>query len=234
MNSVTVQAIIPAAGSSQRMAEVCKTQSKTLLSLTGSQTILEKNLATLIESETCSGAVVCCRKDELEELERLLSPLKTAAFSLKIIVGGRSRQESVFLGLKQLAGQTTDYVLIHDGARPFCSPELFKKVLVECRSSGAAIAALPIHSTLKKISKNVIEKTISRIDIWQAQTPQAFRYELILKAHQRADSEGYQGTDDSELVERLGSQVSVVCGEEKNIKITTPADLELAKLLAGF
>jgi 2-C-methyl-D-erythritol 4-phosphate cytidylyltransferase len=122
-------------------------------------------------------------------------------------------------------------VLIHDAARPFTDPNHIREVVAHSATTGAAILAVPVVSTLKQSRGEtmVIEKTVPRAGLWEAQTPQCFSYELIARAHATARESGYTGTDDASLVERLGVPVSLVRGSSKNIKITTPEDLELAR-----
>lgn len=149
----------------------------------------------------------------------------------EVIGGGAERQESVYLGL-QRAKSITDLVVIHDGVRPFVSQELLQACLREAEAWGAAVAAIPVKETIKEVDEEgLILRTPERRRLWAAQTPQVFRYDLIVEAYRRAREEGFVGTDDSSLVERLGVKVKVVLGSPDNIKITTSEDLVLAEQL---
>jgi len=149
----------------------------------------------------------------------------------KVIAGGAQRQESVERGFKSLSSKP-GLVAVHDGVRPFVSLELIEGVLQQAANSGAAITAIPATDTIKKSSSTQsIEKTLSREDIWFAQTPQAFKYEILHEAYEKALQDGYLGTDEAELVERIGKEVKLVLGSKNNIKITTPEDLKLGELI---
>lgn len=148
----------------------------------------------------------------------------------KIISGGKERQESVFLGLKAIESNP-DIVVIHDGVRPFVTLEMIESGLKLCQIHGAVITAVPLTSTIKKVKDNQVIETVNREEYWDIQTPQIFRYDLILSAHEKAASDGFIGTDDSMLVERMGTTVNVMKGAKNNIKVTTPEDLKLANYI---
>jgi len=155
----------------------------------------------------------------------------------RIVLGGRRRQDSVANALKWLNGRG-GLVLIHDSARPFIRKEDISKVIKEAKDSGAAILGVPVKATIKSIvscqlsvvRKYFVKETLDRNNLWEIQTPQAFRKELILKAYKRSGK--VKVTDDSMLVEKLGAQVMVVKGSYDNIKITTPEDLAVAEAIA--
>jgi 2-C-methyl-D-erythritol 4-phosphate cytidylyltransferase len=159
--------------------------------------------------------------------DRILAPLKVNK-PVDVVPGGPDRQASVYNGLLWLAD--TDLVAIHDGVRPLVSADIIAQVLNAAESEGAAVACVPVRETVKKQMDSSIQ-TIPRYDLWLAHTPQAFRTSLICDAHERALADGFRGTDDASLVERLGRRVVIVSDLEDNIKITTPADLELANFL---
>lgn len=148
----------------------------------------------------------------------------------KVIPGGKERQDSVFAGLKALEGDP-EIVVIHDGVRPFVSAGLIGKVIEAARQTGAAIVAARPKDTIKRGDGRQAVETYRRDTLWAAQTPQAFRYGLILRAHQAAARDKFYSTDDAALVERLGHPVAVVEGDEGNLKITTEADLIWAEAL---
>ena len=147
-----------------------------------------------------------------------------------IIAGGTTRQESVFNGLTS-TDETTSIVLIHDAVRPLIEVNLIEKVIQKAEQFGAAILAVPAQDTIKFVQNGVVKSTPDREKMWQIQTPQGFKKEIILRAYQRAIKENIAATDDSALVENLGIAVHVVEGDYKNIKITRPMDLEVAKIL---
>ncbi len=149
-----------------------------------------------------------------------------------VVAGGPRRQDSVRLGIEATAGRY-GLIVIHDGVRPLITPGLLSQVIDTARTYRAVITALPAKETVKEINQlKEVVKTCERERIWLVQTPQAFRYEDILHAHQRALDRGWQeATDDAFLVERCGIPVKVVEGLERNIKVTTPFDLEMARHL---
>ncbi len=152
----------------------------------------------------------------------------------KVLAGGAERQESVFLGLKAIAGNT-DWVVIHDGARPFVPPELIERALSATRRWKAVAAGLPAGETIKEVSpEKEVVRTVDRGRLWIVQTPQAFEYKVILTAHEKAKEGRFGGTDDASLVEQLGISVRVIEGSRLNFKITTPEDLTLGEALWRF
>jgi 2-C-methyl-D-erythritol 4-phosphate cytidylyltransferase len=150
-----------------------------------------------------------------------------------LIAGGRARQDSVRLGLAALPADAQgrpDWVLVHDGARPLCSPGLIRRVLAALESGAAAVPVLPIFDTVRSagefgLSGGVVDRTGLRL----AQTPQGFHWDVLWEAHQRAQAQGVAATDDGQLVERLGKPVTLVPGERRNLKVTLPEDLDLAE-----
>ncbi len=152
----------------------------------------------------------------------------------KVVAGGKRRQDSVRLGIEATKG---DYglVLIHDGVRPVISEVLISLVIDAVKTNRAVITGLPAKETVKEVNSRLrVASTYDRQRVWLVQTPQIFRYEDILAAHQRALHEGWEeATDDSTLIAKLGITVKVVEGSENNIKVTTPKDLELARFLLG-
>jgi 2-C-methyl-D-erythritol 4-phosphate cytidylyltransferase len=145
-----------------------------------------------------------------------------------VVCGGGERQDSVYNGLRELPTEC-EWVLIHDGVRPFASPELINAAWEGARQTGACIAALPATDTVKSARGGKVEGTLSRDEIWLVQTPQVFRKEIILAAYEKAIRSGWSGTDDASFVERMGVTVTIVRGERTNIKVTTPEDLEWAQ-----
>lgn len=144
------------------------------------------------------------------------------------VVGGAERHDSVRAGLAALPEDTT-LVAVHDAARALVRPESVSRVVAEARESGAALLAVPARDTLKRVRDGSVVDTPPREECWLAQTPQVFRVELLREALAKADAEGFVGTDDAQLVERLGVAVQVVRGEPENLKITGPDDLAAAE-----
>ena len=165
------------------------------------------------EDDFCRTSIV--EAYQLEKVER-------------IVIGGVTRQESVYNGLRELLD--SDIVAIHDGVRPLVTDEVITKTIEVARSAGAAVACVPVRETVKRKAGSHLQ-TISRTGLWLAHTPQTFRTSLIVEAHEQAAAEGFDGTDDAVLVERLGLPVEIVEDSPENIKITTPADLEQAEHL---
>ncbi len=221
---MSVTAIVPAAGLGRRAGgEIAKQfrllrgiplVTRTLLNLTGSG--LVDSLILVVPP----GAEEWCQK-------QLIAPDRLPPI-IEIIPGGAERQESVFRGL-QRATVTTRMVVIHDAVRPFVSPDLLRRTIEAARNFRAAVAVVPAAETVKVVESGFVRETPSRERLWIAQTPQTFEGELIQQAYHRAAADGFRGTDDAMLVERLGVQVKVVLSYPENIKITTPEDLERAE-----
>ncbi|HID56434.1 TPA: 2-C-methyl-D-erythritol 4-phosphate cytidylyltransferase [Candidatus Poribacteria bacterium] len=149
----------------------------------------------------------------------------------EIVAGGETRQRSVYNGLKAMSDETK-VVVIHDGVRPFVTDEIIRRCIEMAFETGAAIAAVPVKDTIKEVSSDgIVLHTLERSRLWAIQTPQAFRRELILRGHELALERGMEATDDAALIEMMGYKVPVVVGSYKNIKITTPEDLILARAL---
>ncbi|MFO7665722.1 MAG: 2-C-methyl-D-erythritol 4-phosphate cytidylyltransferase [Desulfobacterales bacterium] len=222
-----VYAVIVAAGKGIRMNSATRKQ---YLELEGTPLLS----ITLRAFDKCSlideiilvvppGDIVFC-------LEKVISP---AGIQKKVIpvAGGLKRQDSVYNGLLAVHEKKST-VVIHDGVRPFVTPSSIEECIREAVKHGASIVGMPASDTLKLADgSGYIKKTLERDFVWLAQTPQAFEYGLIKKAHDSARKEGFEGTDDASLVERLGEKVRIIKGSANNIKITTPEDLEAAKYM---
>ena len=147
-----------------------------------------------------------------------------------VVPGGDRRQDSVAAGLAAVPAQT-EFVAVHDAARPLATPELFDHCFSAAYESGAAIAAIPVSDTLKRVEGTRIVQTVSREGLWAAQTPQCFRLQLLQRAFALADERGLQATDDAALIEALDLPVTIVPGSQMNLKITRRQDLSLAEAL---
>ena len=145
-----------------------------------------------------------------------------------VVEGGATRHESVWRAL-QAAPADADIVVVHDAVRPFIDRALVDSVVGAAAETGAAICALPVAETVKRVRAGLVEATVDRAGLWAVQTPQAFRADLLREAHEKARRDGIVATDDAMLVERLGHAVRVVEGRVRNVKITTPADLRRAR-----
>ncbi len=217
-------AVIPAAGRSTRMGG---TVSKQLLPLAG-RPVVEHSLRAML-AVPVDGIVLVVAPGQEDAFASALGPLLRQE-NIRIVRGGATRRLSVRQGLAALPAGV-EVVLVHDGARPLVRPERAREVLREARRWGASVLAVPVKDTIKVAAGETVRETLPRDELWQVQTPQAFMRDLLLEAHDRADREGFEGTDDASLVERLGHPVRLVRGDYSNIKITTPEDLLLAQAL---
>jgi len=187
---------------------------------------------TLRKFDACriiDNVIVAAPRESVEEIRSLVND---AGFSksVAVIQGGDRRQDSVSIALHHLPQDVT-VVAVHDGVRPFVSVEEIEAVIRKADEVGAAILAVPIVDTVKQVERDIIDATLAREHLVLAQTPQAFRIEILREAFERAKKDEYYGTDESSLVERIGRSVSIVRGSERNIKITRPTDLILARVL---
>ena len=148
----------------------------------------------------------------------------------EIVRGGARRQDSVYNALKKL-DKRAELVIVHDAARPFISKELVSRAIKQALKSGAAIVGVPVKATVKEASGYIVKRTLNRDNLWEIQTPQVFKKNIILEAYKRFRNQDV--TDDASLIERLGRKVYLVQGSYANIKITTPEDLSIAKVLEG-
>lgn len=227
-----VVAILPAAGLGTRMgrsaAETSGVSRKQFMLLEGSPILLH-TLRKFLACPLVNEVVVALRQEDMSwfsELLRREAPSKP----VRLVAGGNSRQQSVENALESLAPDT-DLVAVHDAVRPFIDLATLEKVIQEAAQTGAAIVGIVPVDTVKQVRGNKIHTTLPRERLVLAQTPQVFRYSLIREAFARARQDGFTGTDESSLVERLEQvEVSVVPGSDRNIKITKPSDMELARL----
>lgn len=220
-----VAAVIPAAGEGRRMGGPLEKQ---FLLLEGIP-LLAHTLRAFESSPFIHGIVVVVPKSRMQLVREKILEQYNISKLLALVAGGPHRQESVRLGLEAL-DSSWELVVVHDGARPLVSLELIARCVETAFLHGAAVAAVPTTDTVKEVdSEGFVLSTPLRERLWMVQTPQAFRYDLILRAHTEAQKEGFLGTDDASLVERLGHKVKIVQGSYENIKITTASDLKLAR-----
>lgn len=225
-------AIITAAGKGTRLNSNI---SKQFLNIYD-KPILAHTLSIFEKSSKIDAIYVSVPRDYIESCRKDIIEKYSFTKVSKLIVGGSHRQASVFNAIASIPSNT-DIVLIHDGVRPLVTSDevetTIKKLINDNKKDPVVkgvILAAPAKETIKKISGHTIDSTIPRDTVWHAQTPQTFFYREIIEAHRKAAEEGFIGTDDSSLIERMGWKVNVVRGRHENIKITTPIDLFLAEL----
>jgi len=235
--------IIPAAGLGTRMApmpsaldaKMKKPHPSKQFTELGGTPILIHTLRRFSAVDSVSEIWVALRENEIEGFrERLRTEAKDVLRKkVALVVGGEHRQQSVQNALNAVSAQADDIVLVHDAVRPLVTEEIIHEVIEAAKKYGAAIAGLPATDTVKQVERTaegaIIKATIPRAGVVLAQTPQGFRYDVIKKAFDEAAADGFTGTDEASLAERSGHEVAVVMGSPRNIKITTPADMELAE-----
>jgi 2-C-methyl-D-erythritol 4-phosphate cytidylyltransferase len=224
-----VSVILPAAGLGTRMGrEKAGTSRKQFMLLEGAP-ILIHTIRKFLRCPSVTEIVVALRPEDLDWARGLVHqehPSKPVRF----VEGGESRQQSVENALASLAPDT-DLVAVHDAVRPFIEPELVEKVIAEAAHTGGAIVGIVPVDTVKRVHKNKIRATLPREHLVLAQTPQVFRFDLLQRAFEMARQDSFSGTDESSLIERLEqTEVSVVQGTDRNLKITKPTDMDLARL----
>lgn len=227
-----VAVILPAAGLGTRMAksqpEGGPQNRKQFLQLDGVP-ILFHTIRKFARSESITEIVVALRAEDIPWVEELLAA-ETLAKPVRLVPGGETRQQSVENALALLP-EDTALVAVHDAVRPFVELDAVEKVIGEAAECGAAILGIVPVDTVKRVHLHRIETTIPRERLIMAQTPQVFRLALLREAFAKATADGFTGTDEASLVERLeNTDIHVVPGSDRNIKITKPTDLELARL----
>ena len=193
----------------------------------GHAPILTQTVAHFTRHPAIVAIIVAAPEIHVERTRRALAGVARRA-PVTVVQGGGMRQDSVWLAL-QAVPATADIIIVHDAVRPLITRGLIDAVVAAVAESGAAICALPITETVKRVRQEVVEATLDRSELWAVQTPQAFRAALLREAHEKARRDGVIGTDDAMLVERLGHRVRVVRGLAENVKITTPEDLRRAR-----
>ena len=217
----SVGAIVVAAGESRRMGDIDK-----IFAPIGDQPMIWHALQTLQNAREVRDIVLVL---SAHNLERGRSLVAASGFDKvrDVCAGGERRQDSVRRGLDRLSG--SEWIIVHDGARPFVSGEMIATGLAEARSTGAAAAAVPVKDTIKSADeRGFVEETLPRDTLWAAQTPQVFRRQLLAEAHSHVSEDA---TDDAAMVERVGGKVRLFQGSYDNIKVTTPEDLAVAEAI---
>lgn len=221
---MNVSVILPAAGLGTRMG---KSSKKQFLQLEGAP-ILIHTLRRFASVAEVREIVIACRPEDMDDVRSMLTG-ETIAKPVRLVEGGATRQESVAHALATV-DDGVDLVAVHDAVRPFVSEAVVSEVIREAAACGAAIVGIVPVDTVKQVHLNKIQTTISRDRLVLAQTPQVFRTALLKKAFDKAAADEFTGTDEASLVERLEEvEVHVVAGSDRNIKITKPTDLDLAK-----
>ncbi len=219
--SRSVVAVVPAAGQGTRMGGAARKQYLTLDGLP----LLVLSLKVLQRVPSIREIILSVPRDDQEYCwQDIVKPFGLGKV-FQIVEGGQRRQDSVRHGILAIS-EPPDLVLVHDGVRPFLHEDIVEKSISRAAQTGAVVVAMPIHDTVKRVDgEHVIQETLKREELWQIQTPQIFRYDWLVTAHQQALQEGWDVTDDAALIERMGHPVSVVEGSCFNIKITRPDDL---------
>lgn len=223
MNQVSshIEAVIVSAGTGQRMGA-----DKAFLPLAG-KPLLAWSVDVCQNCELISQIVIVLNESNLDSGHKLVVERGWSKV-VEVCPGGKRRQDSVRQGLKRL--KACDWVIIHDGARPFLTLTLIQDGLEAARDTGAAVAAVLVKDTIKLGDDGgIVRETLPRQQLWAVQTPQVFRFDIITKAYAQVTDEV---TDDASLVERLGYKVKLYMGDYNNIKVTTPQDLALAEVIA--
>ncbi|WP_242224022.1 2-C-methyl-D-erythritol 4-phosphate cytidylyltransferase [Bacillus cereus group sp. BfR-BA-01380] len=214
--------IIPAAGQGKRMGAG---KNKLFLQLDDVPIIIH-TLRAFEKDEQCRQIILAINERERSYFEELLQTYHIQK-DIQFVQGGNERQDSVYHALMHV--REVEYVLVHDGARPFVTKKMIEDVLQMAKEKGASICAVPVKDTIKKVMHDAVVETVERSPLRAVQTPQGFYVPILLDAHESAKQVDFLGTDDASLVERLSKEVGVVEGSYYNIKVTTPEDLVIAE-----
>jgi len=219
-----VGAIIPAAGRGKRIGALVPKQ---FLEIQG-KPLLHHTLTVFASCKLIDYVVLVMPRTDVDEMgEDWLNKYEIVR---EVVVGGEQRQDSVYNGFNSLE-EGTDIVVVHDGVRPFTTPQMITATVEAAQQHGAAITAIPVSDTVKQAADGFVKQTVSRDGLWRVQTPQAFQYGLLQQAFKKAKKDSYYVTDEGSLVEYLGERVKIVPGSELNIKITRKEDLVLGESL---
>ncbi len=223
-----ISCIVLAAGAGRRMGY---SDNKVCMPL-GHYTVLQWNLLHMKQWEGLEEVILVVADRERPYIEEQVEDMQVP-WTVKYAIGGAERQDSVASGLSQVSN-AVDIVLVHDGARPLATKDLARRVIEGAKEYGAVVPAIPVVDTIKRVdSAGVVKETLVRSELYAMQTPQGFQRSVLLEAHAYAKEHGYQGTDDVSLVEFQGRSVHIVEGDRKNIKLTVPEDVAMAKKYLG-
>ena len=223
---MSTSAIIPAAGSGKRFGE--KKQFKEL----SGRPLIYFTLTPFLKSSAIDDIIIAAQKKDFDKLASVVDSIATEK-KISIIEGGDTRQGSISNALAQI-NSNTEYVCVHDAARPFVSRELIEKLINALKTCDAVTVGRESTDTLKECNDGIVSRTIDRKKIWQVQTPQAFTKEVIMNAYELAEKQNILATDDSSLVEEAGYQVNIINDSSINFKITTKEDWIMAEALLRF
>lgn len=215
-------AVIVAAGSASRMGGIDK-----VMADLGGEPMIARTVRAFQNCEAIASIVIVTREDLIRPISDLCRDMKKVA---AVVAGGKSRQESVHLGLNALP-KGTKLAAVHDGARPLVSWQVIDRVVRAANTYGAAAPAIPVKDTIKVVQGRLVKETPDRSSLMAVQTPQVFDFDLLRGALRKAEEDGAQVTDDCSAVERTGMRIKIVEGDERNLKVTTPMDLKIAELL---
>ncbi|HEY3198768.1 MAG TPA: 2-C-methyl-D-erythritol 4-phosphate cytidylyltransferase [Nitrospirales bacterium] len=230
MKTGTVVAVIPAGGSGRRMGTATPKQFMPL----GGIPLLLHSLQVFERCASILQVILVVPKDERERVLVDVVARHGIKKVQKVVAGGATRQKSVYQGLRETDPEA-EIVVIHDAVRPFVTEDLIERSIETARDIGGAIVAVPMKETVKQVGADGhILLTVDRSQLWLAQTPQTFRRAMLIEGYRKAESDGFQATDEASVMERLGYKIAVVSGRWDNIKITTPEDFQMAEaILAG-
>lgn len=219
--------IIPAGGSGKRFGSELPKQ---FTELDGIPVII-RTIQVFEQVEEIDAIIVVVHTEWFTKTKKLVEEYGFKKVK-EVVIGGLERQDSVFNGLNSKTAKDSEIVLVHDAVRPFVSTELIKRVIETAEDNGAVIPAVKPSETIKEITaKNIVVKTIDRSRLSLIQTPQGFWYDIIANAYEKAKNASFNGTDSASLVEFIGFKITAVPGEETNIKITTPFDMKIGKMI---
>ena len=218
----TCGVVIVAAGSASRMGGIDK-----VMAPLGGEPMIVRTVRAFQDCDAIASIVIVTREDLIRPISGLCRDMgKVAA----VVAGGKTRQESVHLGLNALP-KGTKLAAVHDGARPLISWQVIDRVVRAANTYGAAAPAVPVKDTIKVVQGRLVKETPDRSSLMAVQTPQVFDFDLLRGALRKAEEDGAQVTDDCSAVERTGMKIKIVEGDERNLKVTTPMDLKIAELL---
>ena len=218
----TCGVVIVAAGSASRMGGIDK-----VMAPLGGEPMIVRTVRAFQDCDAIASIVIVTREDLIRPISGLCRDMgKVAA----VVAGGKTRQESVHLGLNALP-KGTKLAAVHDGARPLISWQVIDRVVRAANTYGAAAPAIPVKDTIKVVQGGLVKETPDRSSLAAVQTPQVFDFDLLRGALRKAEEDGATVTDDCSAVERTGMKIKIVEGDERNLKVTTPMDLKIAELL---
>ena len=215
-------AVIVAAGTASRMGGIDK-----VMAQLGGEPMIVRTVRAFQDCDAISEIVVVTRDDLILPITGLCKNMDKVT---AVVAGGKTRQESVNLGLNALSDKVR-LAAVHDGARPLASWQLIDRVIRAANTYGAAAPAVPVKDTIKVVEGRVVKSTPDRASLYAVQTPQVFDFDLLRGALAKAKADNANVTDDCSAVERIGFSVKIVEGDERNLKVTTPLDLRIAELL---